>query len=179
MWFRRCTFEANDVEAKAAEVAGKHLPCRKHVLFAEALKTLAHLTSPYQRCHWKSAAEIIFPREESEWFCEVLQVPSCYSQEWNSIWFSSSKCDFHCHRSQRLQSGTFSQAAPRRMAWLVQTIQTQVGSWNLIGRIQTISPWWKSNSTNSCLVMRSLPPPDVHQCWPRAHFSDGIHPFGV
>ena len=30
-------------------------------MFAETMKTLARLSSSYRRCHWKSAAELIFP----------------------------------------------------------------------------------------------------------------------
>ena len=49
------------VEAEQARAAGLPVPCRRGVLFSEALKTLTRLSSSYRRCHWKSGAEVIFP----------------------------------------------------------------------------------------------------------------------
>ena len=57
--------EAREEERKqaeqAAENAGQHIPGRRGVMFSETMKTLARLSSSYRRCHWKSAAELIFP----------------------------------------------------------------------------------------------------------------------
>lgn len=52
---------ARKAEEAAAREAGEHLPARRRKVFAETLRTLTRLTSSYRRCHWKSAAEIIFP----------------------------------------------------------------------------------------------------------------------
>ena len=57
--------EAREEERKqaeqSAEDAGQHIPGRRGVMFSETMKTLARLSSSYRRCHWKSAAELIFP----------------------------------------------------------------------------------------------------------------------
>ena len=46
---------------QAAQDAGEHIPGRRGVMFSETMKTLTRLSSSYRRCHWKSAAELIFP----------------------------------------------------------------------------------------------------------------------
>ena len=46
---------------QAAQDAGEHIPGRRGIMFAETMKTLTRLSSSYRRCHWKSAAELIFP----------------------------------------------------------------------------------------------------------------------
>ena len=48
-------------QEQAARAAGEHVAGRRGVLFSETLKTLSRLTSSYRRCHWKTAAELIFP----------------------------------------------------------------------------------------------------------------------
>ncbi|CAJ1427508.1 unnamed protein product [Effrenium voratum] len=48
-------------QEEQAQAAGQQVPGRRGVLFAETLKTLTRLSSSYRRCHWKSAAEVIFP----------------------------------------------------------------------------------------------------------------------
>ena len=53
--------EKRKAEREAAEAAGEHLPGRRNKIFADTLRTLMRLTASYRRCHWKSAAEIIFP----------------------------------------------------------------------------------------------------------------------
>ena len=45
---------------QAAQDAGEHIPGRRGVMFSETMKTLTRLSSSYRRCHWKSAAELIF-----------------------------------------------------------------------------------------------------------------------
>lgn len=53
--------EARQAEEEAARAAGQHIPGRRNANFAETLRTLTRLSSSYRRCHWKSAAEVIFP----------------------------------------------------------------------------------------------------------------------
>ena len=53
--------EARKAAEEAAHAAGEHLPGRRNKVFADTLRTLTRLTSAYRRCHWKSAAEVIFP----------------------------------------------------------------------------------------------------------------------
>ena len=53
--------EKRKAEREAAEAAGEHLPGRPNKIFADTLRTLMRLTASYRRCHWKNAAEIIFP----------------------------------------------------------------------------------------------------------------------
>ena len=58
---RREREDARRKEEEAAKEAGEHVPGRRGTMFAETMRTLTRLTSSYRRCHWKSAAEIIFP----------------------------------------------------------------------------------------------------------------------
>ena len=53
-----------EAEVQPCSLAGDYPPhfTRRGILFSETLKTLSRLiSSSYRRCHWKSAAEVIFP----------------------------------------------------------------------------------------------------------------------
>ncbi|CAJ1343981.1 unnamed protein product, partial [Effrenium voratum] len=53
--------QAQVAETADACAAGQPAPGRRAALFGETMKTLTRLSSSYRRCHWKSAAEVIFP----------------------------------------------------------------------------------------------------------------------
>ena len=53
--------QAQVTETADACAAGQPAPGRRAALFGETMKTLTRLSSSYRRCHWKSAAEVIFP----------------------------------------------------------------------------------------------------------------------
>ena len=53
--------QAQVTQTADACAAGQPAPGRRAALFGETMKTLTRLSSSYRRCHWKSAAEVIFP----------------------------------------------------------------------------------------------------------------------